>query len=397
MNCIKELRKKKNWSQAELADKLGVYQTAVSQWETGKTNPDTSTALALADIFEVSLDFLFSREPQKAASNDSEDWISAPPATWADTSLKATEYRLLNLIETQYPSYAAFEKTLNLPAQTVKGWKKGESNSYLETLPNLAGALNTTSSYILGEWHVQNPEGLSFSGQQKETQRNHLKKLQRYKLPSKFSQILRQRFSMYKDAYVEEESMKELMEKLKVTPFSEINKWKQGKGDMNDHEYQVLFYHLSLSHEYAYFPKDFIEKFKKIHPGEILYFKGMLDHLAKSHKVGQGEVMVPYHKIKNWFDTEGLSDTSQINEKALPEKIVFPEKLSSFEGIQKSDNPIFPEASETLEEFNKYEEKISELIRDLSDIDHLFKVFNTTGRAKTLEYARDILPNSKFK
>ena len=61
MNRIKELRRSKNLSQMELAQKVDVHQTAVSQWESGKTNPDMSTAMRLADIFEVSIDYLLGR------------------------------------------------------------------------------------------------------------------------------------------------------------------------------------------------------------------------------------------------------------------------------------------------------------------------------------------------
>ena len=61
MNNIKILRTERNLSQAELANKVHVTQTAVSQWEKGKTNPDMQTANALASLFNVSVDYLFGR------------------------------------------------------------------------------------------------------------------------------------------------------------------------------------------------------------------------------------------------------------------------------------------------------------------------------------------------
>ena len=48
MNRIKQLRKEKGISQVKLAETLGVHQTAISQWETGRTNPDLDTAKKLA-------------------------------------------------------------------------------------------------------------------------------------------------------------------------------------------------------------------------------------------------------------------------------------------------------------------------------------------------------------
>lgn len=41
MRDIKELRKKAALTQAELAEAVGVTQSTVSQWESGKAVPDT--------------------------------------------------------------------------------------------------------------------------------------------------------------------------------------------------------------------------------------------------------------------------------------------------------------------------------------------------------------------
>ncbi len=56
MNNIKALRKQANLSQFELSQLCGVHQTAVSQWEQGKTNPDMETLMLLAQIFNTTLD-----------------------------------------------------------------------------------------------------------------------------------------------------------------------------------------------------------------------------------------------------------------------------------------------------------------------------------------------------
>lgn len=55
MNNIKELRKRARLSQFELAELCGVHQTAVSQWEQGRTNPDTDMLVALTQIFHTSI------------------------------------------------------------------------------------------------------------------------------------------------------------------------------------------------------------------------------------------------------------------------------------------------------------------------------------------------------
>ncbi len=58
MNKIKALRKERKLSQKELADILGVNQTAVSQWEREVTTPNPSTLKKLSELFNVSLDYI---------------------------------------------------------------------------------------------------------------------------------------------------------------------------------------------------------------------------------------------------------------------------------------------------------------------------------------------------
>lgn len=62
-----ELRKEKNLTQSELAEKLGITNKAVSKWETGDAMPDTAQLLPLAEILGVSVDELLKGE--RAASS----------------------------------------------------------------------------------------------------------------------------------------------------------------------------------------------------------------------------------------------------------------------------------------------------------------------------------------
>lgn len=53
-----ELRKKNNFSQEELAEKIGVSRQAVSRWESGETMPDSPNLLIISNLFGVSADYL---------------------------------------------------------------------------------------------------------------------------------------------------------------------------------------------------------------------------------------------------------------------------------------------------------------------------------------------------
>ena len=62
---LKELRKRNNLTQKELAEQIGIKQNSYSDWENGKTEPSFENLIKLADLFEVSLDCLLGREQMK--------------------------------------------------------------------------------------------------------------------------------------------------------------------------------------------------------------------------------------------------------------------------------------------------------------------------------------------
>jgi methanogenic corrinoid protein MtbC1 len=66
---IKELRKKLGYTQKELATLLGVGQTTVANYEQGIRVPDTEKLNKLADLFDVTLDYLLGRHEDKEDSN----------------------------------------------------------------------------------------------------------------------------------------------------------------------------------------------------------------------------------------------------------------------------------------------------------------------------------------
>ena len=53
--CLKELRKERNLTQEQIAEKFSVSQRSVSRWENGNTMPDISVLIELADYYNVDL------------------------------------------------------------------------------------------------------------------------------------------------------------------------------------------------------------------------------------------------------------------------------------------------------------------------------------------------------
>jgi len=61
MNRIKELREDRDLRQSDLAKATGIDQRTISNYETGKSNPDSYALIKLADYFGVSIDYLVGR------------------------------------------------------------------------------------------------------------------------------------------------------------------------------------------------------------------------------------------------------------------------------------------------------------------------------------------------
>lgn len=63
-NRIAVLRREHGMNQKELGEQLGVAQTTVSAWETGKTEPDGSAMAKMSNLFHVSIGYLMGYEPE---------------------------------------------------------------------------------------------------------------------------------------------------------------------------------------------------------------------------------------------------------------------------------------------------------------------------------------------
>ena len=55
-DALRKLREAKGWTLSEVAERVGATRGAVQQWESGRNVPRWPTAVALAQLFKVSLD-----------------------------------------------------------------------------------------------------------------------------------------------------------------------------------------------------------------------------------------------------------------------------------------------------------------------------------------------------
>jgi putative transcriptional regulator len=61
-NRLRELRGRRGWSQAELADRLEVSRQSVNAIETGKYDPSLPLAFRLARLFSMPIEDIFTDE-----------------------------------------------------------------------------------------------------------------------------------------------------------------------------------------------------------------------------------------------------------------------------------------------------------------------------------------------
>ena len=59
-NCLRVLRAERSWSQADLAEKLGVSRQSVNAIETGRFDPSLPLAFRLAALFQLPIESIFS-------------------------------------------------------------------------------------------------------------------------------------------------------------------------------------------------------------------------------------------------------------------------------------------------------------------------------------------------
>ena len=64
--CLKSCRKAKNISQKQIAEDLSISLRAYKYYEAGEREPTVSVLIALADYFDVSLDYLVGRSDDPA-------------------------------------------------------------------------------------------------------------------------------------------------------------------------------------------------------------------------------------------------------------------------------------------------------------------------------------------
>lgn len=75
-NNIREIRKACGMTMKTLGIKIGVAESTISQYETGKRQPDNETLLRLAEVLNTTVGYLLGVETEKAPATEDERTVS---------------------------------------------------------------------------------------------------------------------------------------------------------------------------------------------------------------------------------------------------------------------------------------------------------------------------------
>ena len=89
MEYLKSIRKAKNISAEELADKCGISATMIWNYESGRRSPPLDVLCKLADALDVSLDMLVRGKEKDRLEGRSLDWVFKE---YKSKSLEELEY-----------------------------------------------------------------------------------------------------------------------------------------------------------------------------------------------------------------------------------------------------------------------------------------------------------------
>lgn len=133
-----ELRKKYNFTQADIGKKLNVSVQAVSKWENDSSLPDYDYLIKLADLFNTSIDELLGRKKEIVRQEENKD----KNKLLFKISIKSADGDTVNV---------------NLPLSVIKVLVENNSNTNIisgnESLKNIdfASLLSLAEQGVIGE------------------------------------------------------------------------------------------------------------------------------------------------------------------------------------------------------------------------------------------------------
>lgn len=104
-DVLKQIRKKNYLNQTAFANKIGVTQSAISQWENGLTSPNAEQLKSISQAFNISIDDLLQGEPVAEAKAEKAPRTAEARAVsfGMDNLTKEQRELILNMVTAMFP------------------------------------------------------------------------------------------------------------------------------------------------------------------------------------------------------------------------------------------------------------------------------------------------------
>lgn len=145
---LKYEREKHNWSQHEVAKKIGISNTVLSNYERDYRDPDTNTLKALADIYDVSIDYLLERDD---SNNQYYDLTKKD-----EEVLTLLGQRIKYLRNEHKMTQEELGKVVHVTKVSISGYENGTRKPDTETLQKIADFFDVSIDYLLGRTDKKN-------------------------------------------------------------------------------------------------------------------------------------------------------------------------------------------------------------------------------------------------
>lgn len=117
-NVFKKLRLSLGYTQAELADALGISRSRIGMYETGAREPDFETLEIIADFFNVDTDYLLGRTNKTTFIPNEKYYLNEETAKLAQEMFEDEDMRSL------------FDMKRNMPPERFKAHMEFMKNLY---------------------------------------------------------------------------------------------------------------------------------------------------------------------------------------------------------------------------------------------------------------------------
>lgn len=139
-DVIRSLRQLKRMTQKELADRLAISPSTIGMYEQNRRMPDIDTVSKIANVFDVSVDYLLGTE-KSGGNNYSNFQIFEESFDFRE--------RVRTLMKEQSMSEEVFMENTGFEKNVKDDYLYGNRRPSLEDLIKIAGVLRVSTDYLL--------------------------------------------------------------------------------------------------------------------------------------------------------------------------------------------------------------------------------------------------------